>query len=82
MISLKFLAWHFLGVKIQSVTHDSIEDARTALHLYHEYLKLKDEGILRESLEKLYETGKSLSWVVPDEEEDNSISWELNNEET
>lgn len=70
MVSLKFLAWHFLKLKIQSVTHDSIEDARTALALYQKYCELKAEGDLVMELQKLYEAGKKAQWRVPGEEAD------------
>lgn len=43
-LGLSFLAAHLLGLQVQVKTHDSIEDARTALQLYQKYKQLKEEG--------------------------------------
>uniref|UniRef100_A0A4W5Q435 Poly(A) specific ribonuclease subunit PAN2 n=1 Tax=Hucho hucho TaxID=62062 RepID=A0A4W5Q435_9TELE len=69
MISLCFLAWYFLDLNIQGETHDSIEDARTALALYRKYLELSRGGgndEVRKVLKGLYEKGRKLDWKVPD----------------
>ncbi len=70
MVSLKFLAWHFLGKKIQGHTHDSIEDAVTALALYKKSLKLKEEGVFIDALGELYDKGKECNWKIPDDQEE------------
>ncbi|KAG2231202.1 hypothetical protein INT48_005923 [Thamnidium elegans] len=62
-ISLRFLAWHLLQQDIQSETHDSIEDARTALILYKKYLEYKQNGSFGKVLEDIYEAGHKANWL-------------------
>ncbi|KAI8642360.1 ubiquitin carboxyl-terminal hydrolase-domain-containing protein, partial [Parasitella parasitica] len=62
-ISLRFLAWHLLHQDIQSETHDSIEDARTALILYKKYLEYKENGTFGQVLEQIYEAGHKANWL-------------------
>lgn len=45
--------------------HDSIEDARAALHLYRIYETFQRDGRLEDVLEDLYEEGKRLNWRPP-----------------
>ncbi|KAH9423737.1 poly(A)-specific ribonuclease [Dermatophagoides pteronyssinus] len=65
MVSLRFLAWHFLNLNIQSETHDSIEDAKTALALYHKYKELEMNSCSKEAIENLYQIGKECGWKIP-----------------
>ena len=67
-ISLKFLAWFFLNMYIQKESHDSCEDARTALLLYRKYqeLKARGPGVVEEMLQELYESGRRYNWKVPE----------------
>ncbi|KAH0505527.1 PAB-dependent poly(A)-specific ribonuclease subunit PAN2 [Microtus ochrogaster] len=63
-------------LKIQGETHDSIEDARTALQLYRKYLELSQNGTEPESFHKvlkgLYEKGRKMDWKVPEPESQTS----------
>ncbi|RHZ79406.1 hypothetical protein Glove_146g43 [Diversispora epigaea] len=61
-LSLKFLAWYLLRQDIQTDSHDSIEDARTALAIYKKYLELKSKGIFEETLENIYRVGRKCNW--------------------
>ncbi|KAH3783339.1 hypothetical protein DPMN_161276, partial [Dreissena polymorpha] len=66
MISLKFLARYFLKLTIQSVTHDSVEDARTALQLYMKYQELSKEGMdqVRRVIREMYDFGRKNQWKI------------------
>ncbi|GAA5855893.1 hypothetical protein JCM8547_000402 [Rhodosporidiobolus lusitaniae] len=64
-LSLRFLAWAVLHLGIQADTHDSIEDARTALQLYEHYQKLEAEGTWEETLEEVYREGKQTNFKAP-----------------
>ena len=64
-LSLAFLAWAVLKEDIQLETHDSIEDARTALKLYRKYLEYEDAGILDTMLQDIYAKGRETNFKPP-----------------
>ncbi|KAI4525371.1 hypothetical protein K525DRAFT_234573 [Schizophyllum commune Loenen D] len=64
-LSLRFLAWFVLGEQIQTDTHDSIEDARSALNLYKAYQRMEEEGTFDRKLEELYREGKQYNFKPP-----------------
>ena len=57
-LSLRFLAWFVLQEHIQTETHDSIEDALSALKLYKVHLQLEEEGSFDSKLEEVYREGR------------------------
>ncbi|KAH9580069.1 PAN2 domain [Trypanosoma melophagium] len=65
-LSLRFLAYHVLGERVQEEEHDSVEDARTSLRLYRKYQQLVREGTFSAVLERLVATGVETSWYVPE----------------
>lgn len=68
-LSLAFLAWYLLKEDIQMETHDSIEDARTALKLYRKYLEYEDAGILDTMLQEIYRVGREMNFKPPRRDE-------------
>ncbi|KAG5438494.1 hypothetical protein PCANB_002598 [Pneumocystis canis] len=64
-LSLRFLAWYLLQDYIQQDSHDSIEDARTALLLYKKYKEFKEQGIFEEKLKEIYDLGKKYGYKPP-----------------
>jgi len=64
-LSLAFLAWHLLKENIQLETHDSIEDARTALKLYRKYQEFSDAGVLEQILLDIYRVGREVNFRPP-----------------
>jgi len=57
-LSLRFLSWFVLREHIQTDTHDSIEDAYSALKLYKAYHEFEEQGIFDQKLEELYKDGR------------------------
>ncbi|KAF9875948.1 pab-dependent poly -specific ribonuclease subunit [Colletotrichum karsti] len=68
-LSLAFLAWYLLKEDIQLETHDSIEDARTALKLYRKYLEFDDAGVLEPMLQDIYRAGRENGFKPPKREQ-------------
>jgi len=64
-LSLRFLAWFVLQENIQTDTHDSIEDALSALRLYKAYQDFESRDIFDDKLEELYREGKKYNWRPP-----------------
>lgn len=64
-LSLRFLAYTLLREKIQTMSHDSIEDARTALKLYRKWLEYTDAGVLEEVLHRVTLEGREMGFKVP-----------------
>lgn len=64
-LSLQFLAHTLLKEDIQQSTHDSIEDARTALKLYRRYQEFDEAGILETMLQEIYAKGVASNFKPP-----------------
>ncbi|KAF2110710.1 ubiquitin carboxyl-terminal hydrolase-domain-containing protein [Lophiotrema nucula] len=64
-LNLKFLAWCVLKEKIQEDTHDSIEDATTALKLWRKYEEFVDAGVLEQMLDDIYSKGREVGFRAP-----------------
>ena len=65
LLSLRFLLWYVLKENIQTETHDSIEDALSALRLYKAYQQFESEGTFDDKLDEIYKEGKQYVSVVP-----------------
>lgn len=63
-ISLSFLCWCVLKERIQQNTHDSIEDAMTALKLYKKYVEASNEGKLSSLISHIYSVGQQYGFRV------------------
>ncbi|TGJ86618.1 hypothetical protein E0Z10_g2144 [Xylaria hypoxylon] len=64
-LSLQFLAYTILKEDIQLHTHDSIEDACTALRLYRKYQEYVEAGILETMLQEIYAKGLASNFKPP-----------------
>jgi PAB-dependent poly(A)-specific ribonuclease subunit 2 len=65
-LNLRFLAWLLLREDIQGGdAHDSVEDARTALHLWRKYEDVQANGRMEEMLEWIYKRGREVGYRAP-----------------
>ncbi|KAK9248628.1 ubiquitin carboxyl-terminal hydrolase-domain-containing protein [Lipomyces tetrasporus] len=67
-LSLRFLAWYLLNENIQRETHDSIEDAKTALFLYYKFLEINEQGgpsAFENVLNEIYIEGRVVNFRPP-----------------
>lgn len=62
------MAWCLLREDIQATTHDSIEDARTALALYKKYLEINEKGNFEKVMEEIYSEGKVTQFRSPSQQ--------------
>ncbi|EGG21641.1 WD40-like domain-containing protein [Cavenderia fasciculata] len=65
-LSLRFLAHILLNTDIQTETHCSIEDAKSAMELYKQYQILVKNKEFEETLNKIYQIGRKLNFKVPE----------------
>jgi hypothetical protein len=63
-ISLRFLANFLLHKDIQQETHSSVEDAETALQIYHVYLKYLEMEEFGQLLDDIYTVGRNTNWQI------------------
>ncbi|KAJ3251679.1 poly(A)-specific ribonuclease [Boothiomyces macroporosus] len=69
-LSLRFLAWCLLKEDIQTTTHDSVEDARTALLLYKKYCEIQKAGNFEKVMEDIYREGSTCNFRPPNAKHD------------
>ncbi|KAK9457055.1 ubiquitin carboxyl-terminal hydrolase-domain-containing protein [Dipodascopsis uninucleata] len=76
-LSLRFLAWYLLKQNIQTETHDSIEDAKTALYLYEKYKQICEQGgksAFDNILNEIYNEGRAINFRPPMVSSDTTIT--------
>lgn len=62
-LKLSLLAELLLREEVQTGNHDSIEDARTALHLWRKYQEFDDAGIVEQIVNKAYRDARKTNYV-------------------
>eukprot|EP00180_Rhodochaete_pulchella_P002706 Plantae.Rhodophyta-Rhodochaete_pulchella.ctg4208.p1 GENE.Plantae.Rhodophyta-Rhodochaete_pulchella.ctg4208~~Plantae.Rhodophyta-Rhodochaete_pulchella.ctg4208.p1 ORF type:complete len:830 (+),score=118.76 Plantae.Rhodophyta-Rhodochaete_pulchella.ctg4208:358-2490(+) len=67
-LSLRYLSSALLGTRIQTQTHDSVEDADAARQLYDLYRELQANRTFEPTLSALYSYGRKNGWAVNPEQ--------------